>query len=149
MALPFTIRVLDWDDAAPLARPVREEVFVLEQRVPLELEWDDDDPRCRHAVAADTAGAAIGTARLLPGGRIGRMAVRKPWRRRGVGAALMRALLDEARRAGMTTITLHAQTHAAAFYRRFGFSVRGGQFLEAGIAHVEMTLELPAAAPRA
>ena len=143
MPLRFTVRVVSWEEAAPLARPVREEVFVREQGVPLEMEWDDQDPLCRHAVALDDAGRAIGTARLLPAGRIGRMAVRKAWRRKGVGAALMRVLLDEARRAGMRSITLHAQTHAAAFYGGFGFSARGGEFLEAGIPHVEMTLELP------
>ena len=145
MPLPFTIRVLDWSDAAALARPVREEVFVLEQRVPLELEWDEHDAGCRHAIALAAGGEAIGTARLLPEGRIGRMAVRKAWRGRGVGAALMRALLDEARSAGMTEIALHAQTHAAGFYRRFGFSATGEPFDEAGIPHVEMRLELPPA----
>jgi predicted GNAT family N-acyltransferase len=143
MALPYTIRLLGWDEAEPLARPVREEVFVVEQGVPLELEWDGDDARSRHALALDPAGAAIGTARLLPEGRIGRMAVRKRWRRKGVGAALMRALLEEARGSGMTTLTLHAQTHAAQFYRGFGFSARGEEFLEAGIPHLEMTLALP------
>lgn len=145
MPSPFTVRVLAWSDAAALARPVREEVFVVEQGVPLEEEWDEHDARCRHALALDAQGAAIGTARLLPEGRVGRMAVRGPWRGKGVGAALMRALLDEARRAGMRTITLHAQTHAADFYRKFGFSARGGEFLEAGIPHVEMRLELPRA----
>jgi predicted GNAT family N-acyltransferase len=149
MPLPFTIRVLAWDEAAPLARPVREAVFVVEQGVPLEMEWDDDDARCRHAVALDAAGTAIGTARLLPEGRIGRMAVGKAWRGQGVGAALMRALLGEARAAGMAAITLHAQTHATGFYRRFGFSVRGDEFLEAGIPHFEMTLALRAAPPPA
>jgi predicted GNAT family N-acyltransferase len=144
MPLPFAIRVLDWNEASALARPVREEVFVVEQGVPLELEWDDDDARCRHAVAIDAAGSAIGTARLLPEGRIGRMAVRKAWRGQGVGAALMRALLEEARSRGMRSITLHAQTHAVDFYRGLGFSARGGQFEEAGIPHVEMILELPA-----
>jgi predicted GNAT family N-acyltransferase len=148
MPLPFTIRVLGWDDAAALARPVREEVFVVEQRVPLEMEWDEHDASCRHAVALSATGEAIGTARLLPEGRIGRMAVRRPWRGRGVGSALMRSLLDEARRAGMTSLTLHAQTHAADFYRRLGFSARGGEFDEAGIPHVEMHLELPPAPRR-
>ena len=149
MSIPFTIRILAWSDAAALARPVREEVFVVEQRVPVELEWDGRDADSRHAVALDARGAAIGTARLLPEGRIGRMAVRRAWRGRGVGAALMRALLREARAAGMTAITLHAQTHAAGFYRRFGFSARGEEFLEAGIPHLEMTLALGAPLPPA
>ena len=142
MPSPFTIRVLDWNDAAALARPVREEVFVVEQRVPLEMEWDEHDAACRHAIAIAASGESIGTARLLREGRIGRMAVRKAWRGRGVGAALMRALLDEARAAGMAEIALHAQAHAAGFYRRFGFSARGEPFEEAGIPHVEMRLAL-------
>ena len=142
MRATFTISILAWDEALPLARPVREQVFVTEQKVPLELEWDEWDERSDHAVARDTNGQAIGTARLLPDGRIGRMAVLREWRRRGVGAALMEALLQRAREQSLSRVTLHAQTHAAGFYRRFGFSERGGEFWEAGIPHVEMTLEL-------
>jgi predicted GNAT family N-acyltransferase len=143
MGATFTISILAWDKALPLARPVREQVFVAEQKVPLELEWDEWDERSDHAVARDAKGQAIGTARLLPDGRIGRMAVLPEWRRRGVGAALMEALLQKAREQSLSRVTLHAQTHAAGFYRRFGFSERGGEFWEAGIPHVEMTLELP------
>src|SRR6266852_4992211 len=139
MRATFTISILAWDKALPLARPVREQVFVAEQKVPLELEWDE---RSDHAVARDSKGQAIGTARLLPDGRIGRMAVLGEWRRRGVGTALLEALLEQARKRSMRHITLHAQTHAAGFYRRFGFNERGEEFLEAEIPHVEMTLEL-------
>ena len=142
MAPTFTISVLAWDQALALARPVREKVFIEEQRVPRELEWDEWDERSDHAVARDMKGQAIGTARLLPEGRIGRMAVLREWRRRGVGAALMEALLRQAREQSMSRVTLHAQTHAAGFYRRFGFKERGVEFLEAGIPHVEMALEL-------
>src|SRR5713101_5022575 len=142
MAAPFTIRILAWSEALALARPVREAVFIEEQRVPRELEWDEWDERSDHAVARDASGRAIGTARLLPDGRIGRMAVLREWRRRGVGAALMEALLQKAREQSLPRVTLHAQTHAAGFYRRLGFSERGGEFMEAGIPHVEMTLEL-------
>jgi len=142
MAAPFTIRILAWSEALPLARPVREAVFIEEQRVPRELEWDERDELSDHVVACDVKGRAIGTARLLPEGRIGRMAVLREWRRRGVGAALMEALLRQAREQSMSRVTLHAQTHAAGFYRRFGFKERGVEFLEAGIPHVEMTLEL-------
>jgi predicted GNAT family N-acyltransferase len=145
MTPTFTISILAWDKALPLARPVRERVFVAEQKVPLELEWDEWDERSAHAVARDINGQAIGTARLLPDGRIGRMAVLGEWRRRGVGAALLEALLEQARKRSMRHITLHAQTHAAGFYRRFGFSERGEEFSEAGIPHVEMALELPPA----
>ncbi|HEX4797866.1 MAG TPA: GNAT family N-acetyltransferase [Burkholderiales bacterium] len=142
MSLTFAIRTLRWSEALPLARPVREKVFVEEQGVPRELEWDEWDERSEHAVACDSKGRAIGTARLVPDGRIGRMAVLVEWRGRGVGAALLEALLALARERSMPRVTLHAQTHAAGFYRRFGFNERGGEFSEAGIAHVEMTLDL-------
>ncbi len=142
MSPAFAIRILPWSEALPLARPVREKVFVEEQGVPRELEWDEWDERCEHDVACDSKGRAIGTARLLPEGRIGRMAVLVEWRRRGVGAALLGALIALARERSMPRVTLHAQTHAAGFYRRFGFSERGGEFSEAGIPHVEMALEL-------
>lgn len=147
MSEPFTTRILAWSDALPLARPLREKVFIEEQRVPRELEWDEWDARSDHAVACDGTGRAIGTARLSPDGRIGRMAVLREWRRRGVGTALMKAMLDQARGRSLSRVTLHAQIHAAGFYRRFGFSEWGGKFLEAGIPHVEMRLELPPVPP--
>jgi predicted GNAT family N-acyltransferase len=142
MPPPFTVRVLGWNDASPLARPVRETVFVREQAVPLEMEWDEWDARCDHAVALDSAGRPVGTGRLLPGGRIGRMAVLKEWRGQGVGAALLRALLDRARERGLEKVVLHAQKQAMGFYLRFGFSALGEEFSEAGIPHREMALEL-------
>ena len=142
MPTQFTVRIMTWREALPLARPVREKVFIEEQKVPRELEWDEWDERSDHALARGSGGNPIGTARLLPDGRIGRMAVLKEWRGRGVGAALLVALLDRARGRSMTRSVIHAQTQAAGFYRRFGFSERGPEFLEAGIPHVEMTLEL-------
>ena len=142
MPAKFTVRILSWREALPLARPVREKVFVEEQQVPIELEWDEWDELSDHALAFDPRGNPIGTARLLPDGRIGRMAVLKEWRRKGVGGALLAALLDRARSRNMERSVLHAQIQAAGFYRRFGFTERGGQFLEAGIPHVEMTLDL-------
>ena len=142
MPAPFTIRIMIWQEALPLARPVRERVFIDEQSVPRELEWDAWDEASDHAVALDKDGNPIGTARLLPDGRIGRMAVVKEWRGKRVGAALLAAMLDRARERSMPRALLHAQTQAAGFYRRFGFSERGEEFLEAGIPHVEMTLEL-------
>jgi predicted GNAT family N-acyltransferase len=138
----FTIRIMTWREALPLARPVRERVFIDEQAVPRELEWDEWDEASDHAVALDASGKAIGTARLLPDGRIGRMAVIKEWRAKGVGAALLAAMLVRARVRAMPRALLHAQIQAAGFYRKFGFSERGGEFLEAGIPHVEMTLDL-------
>ena len=142
MPTPFTIRIMIWKEALPLARPVRERVFIDEQSVPRELEWDEWDEPSDHAVAFDAGGNPIGTARLLPDGRIGRMAVLKEWRGKRVGAALLDAMLARARERAMPRALLHAQIQAAGFYRRFGFSERGEEFLEAGIPHVEMSLEL-------
>jgi predicted GNAT family N-acyltransferase len=142
MPAQFIVSIMTWRDALPFARPVREQVFIEEQKVPRELECDEWDEHCDHALACDAAGNPIGTARLLPDGRIGRMAVLKEWRRQGVGGALLVALLDRARGRSMARSVIHAQTQAAGFYRRFGFSAQGREFLEAGIPHVEMTLEL-------
>src|SRR5258708_9017737 len=97
MAAPCTIRILAWSEALPLARPVREAVFIEEQRVPRELEWDERDELSDHVVACDVKGRAVGTARLLPDGRIGRRSVLREWRRRGVGAGLGEALVRETR----------------------------------------------------
>ncbi len=142
MPASFTVQILDWTEAREFARPVRERVFIDEQHVPRELEWDEWDEPSEHAVARNLEGAAVGTARLLPDGRVGRMAVLSGWRGRGIGAQMLEALLGRARARGMANVTLHAQTQAAGFYRRFGFNERGGVFWEAGIAHVEMTLQL-------
>ena len=142
MPTRFSIQLMNWSDALPLARAVRERVFIEEQGVPRELEWDQWDECSDHAVALDGGSNAIGTARLLPNGRVGRMAVLRHWRGQGVGAALLAALLQLARDRDIPEVTLHAQTHAAGFYRKFGFGVRGDEFNEAGIPHVEMSLRL-------
>lgn len=142
MANSFSVQVQSWVQAKPQARAVREKVFIVEQQVPRELEWDDWDEPSDHALAFDTASSAIGTGRLLPDGHIGRMAVLKDWRGKGVGAALLTALMKLAREKGMAELRLNAQTHAAAFYARFGFAQRGPEFMEAGIPHVEMTLRI-------
>jgi len=138
MDLPFSVRILSWSDAAPQATRIRELVFVREQSVPPEIELDHWDASSDHALAFAPEGAAIGTGRLLPDGHIGRMAVLRAWRGRGVGAALMTALLERARRRGMSRVALNAQTHAAPFYARFGFTAFGSEFMEAGIPHVAM-----------
>ena len=142
MTEPFRIELMPWSSAKPFARAVREKVFVEEQRVPLELEWDEWDERCDHAVAFATGGEAIGTGRLLPDGHVGRMAVLPQWRRKGVGAAVLRGLLGLARAKRMAVVRLNAQTHAAGFYRRFGFTAQGAEFMEAGIPHVAMSLRI-------
>ncbi|WP_290885770.1 GNAT family N-acetyltransferase [Arenimonas sp.] len=129
-------------------RSVRETVFVLEQNVPIEEEWDELDPRCHHVIARDANHQPIGTGRLTPERKIGRMAVLKAWRNKGVGDALMVALMNQARSLGWTEVSLNAQVSAEAFYARHGFQPYGERFMEAGIEHQAMrrTLE-PLAAP--
>ena len=139
---PFTVRRADWNTDRAALSAIRREVFVVEQRVPEEEEWDDMDIRCRHVIALTVDGAAIGTGRLLPDQRIGRMAVLKAWRERGVGSALLAELIAMAREDGHRESRLHAQTHAMVFYRKHGYAAVGGEFIEAGIPHVEMRLVL-------
>jgi predicted GNAT family N-acyltransferase len=129
----------DWTTLGPLAGPVREQVFVAEQGVPIEMEYDADDAASHHVLACGPAGDAIGTGRLLPDGHIGRMAVIPAWRGKGVGTALMCRLIDAAGVRGLDRLALNAQTAAAGFYRRLGFVEAGSEFMEAGIPHVAMT----------
>ena len=138
MSAPVVLRLGGWAELAAQAAPIRFEVFVEEQRVPAEMELDEFDALSCHALAlAD--GRPVGTGRLLPDGHIGRMAVVVGWRGRGVGAALLQALIDEAGRRGMAQLALSAQTHALGFYRRFGFVPEGEVYEEAGLPHQVMT----------
>ena len=133
------IRLTGWArDEAPL-RAVRARVFIEEQHVPEELEWDELDARCVHALAS-VDGEPVGTGRLTPDGHIGRMAVLPAWRGHGVGARLLRTLMDVGRERGDRTCRLHAQIHAMPFYERFGFRPEGGEFMDAGIPHRTMFL---------
>lgn len=137
-----TVRCVDWLAAAAALRAVRKTVFVDEQRVPEELEWDGIDEQCLHVLAVSATGEAIGTGRLLPDGHIGRMAVLQGWRGNGVGSALLAALIDAARERRHSVVELSAQTHAIGFYRRHGFAEVGAEYLEAGIPHRKMRLSL-------
>jgi predicted GNAT family N-acyltransferase len=134
----FCVDVGDWAQQQTHARSLRQSVFIDEQQVPAELEWDENDACSRHAVARDASGAAIATGRLLPDGHIGRMAVLPAWRGRGVGRAVLDALLAEAAKgefSKLRELVLHAQTHASGFYAQCGFAAEGDTFLEAGIPH--------------
>jgi predicted GNAT family N-acyltransferase len=132
----------DWDSLRDHAQSLRVEVFVVEQGVPVELEWDEADEVSTHAVAYDEAGQVIATGRLLPDGHIGRMAVRKSARGQGIGSEVLAALLQEAKHRQFHVLVLHAQTHAVDFYTMHGFQIEGDEFLEAGIPHRRMTLKL-------
>jgi predicted GNAT family N-acyltransferase len=135
------VRVADGERERDDAFAVRRAVFVEEQGVDEDVEYDDHDATAVHVVAYD-AGDPIGAGRLREVadrvGKIERVAVREPDRGRGVGRALMDALEARAGADGLTTLKLHSQTHAAEFYRTLGYERRGPAFEEAGIPHVEM-----------
>jgi predicted GNAT family N-acyltransferase len=139
---PVRVRVADHALDFDALRAVREAVFVGEQGVPRALELDALDSACIHVLAEDGAGRPVGTGRLTPDRRIGRMAVLPAWRNRHVGAALLHALLREAHASGWRDVSLHAQVSAIAFYRRHGFVAQGERFHEAGIEHQAMRLRL-------
>ena len=137
--LKFSVRAATWHEDRAALQALRSEVFVVEQRVPEELEWDEADATCIHVLAVDDQGRPLGTGRLLPDGQIGRMAVLPQWRRHGVGSAILEFLLDCAHRHRIT-VYLNAQTHAIGFYERHGFAAEGDVFMDAGIPHRRMTL---------
>ena len=136
------IELGDWQSLRRWAEPLRFAVFVEEQNVPAEIELDSFDALSVHAVVFDANGEAVGTGRLLPDGHIGRMAVAKSARGSGVGSALLRALMDEARRRGHAHAVLSAQTHATGFYSRHGYSAYGDEYDDAGIPHIDMRCAL-------
>ena len=140
------VRLGSWDELGREAQAIRNEVFIEEQRIPKELEWDAADASCVHAVAYNRFGMALGTGRLLehaPGvSKIGRMAVRQSLRGGSIGRALLDRLVGCAQQRGDRELLLHAQSSAAGFYARAGFSTRGAPFDEAGIAHVAMVRSL-------
>lgn len=138
----YTVRIAGWQDDGLALRMVRETVFIREQHVPAELEWDEFDMNCLHLLAMDSADNPIGVARLLSDGLIGRMAVLKEWRGRGVGSALLLRLLEEAKKRRIQQVALNAQLHAIGFYLKSGFRMTGEEFMDAGIPHVRMSLRL-------
>lgn len=143
----FHVEPIEYESGLPELRTVRETVFVDEQGVPPEMEWDELDPVSHHFIVRDTAGTAIGTARLTPDHHLGRMAVLSSWRGRGVGNALLRTLVAQAGELGWVSLALHAQSHAIPFYARHGFLPVGQRFDEAGIDHQAMELHLGATNP--
>ena len=131
------LRVGDWDTLGSAASQVRTAVFVREQGIPAELEWDAADAECLHCVAFDGR-QPVATGRLLPDGHIGRMAVLATWRRSGLGGAILERLVAAARERGHPVALLNAQREVESFYRRHGFETVSEPFDEAGIEHVAM-----------
>lgn len=137
----FEVIQAHWPSHASAIAMIRRRVFIEEQGVPEALEWERRDADCDWFVAK--AGEEfVGIARLTPDDHVGRMAVLPAWRGRGIGSALLQAVLRRARDKGLAMVSLHAQTHALPFYARLGFRAVGDVFMEAGIPHRRMTLEL-------
>jgi YbgC/YbaW family acyl-CoA thioester hydrolase len=143
------VRTGTWEQHGKDASAIRTRVFVEEQRIPAELEWDADDATSVHAVAYNRLGQAVATGRLLRAGpgvaKIGRMAVHQVLRGAGLGEQVLRTLAHAAHERGDTELVLHAQRSAEGFYRRLGFLPRGEPFDEAGIPHIDMVAPLPLA----
>ena len=143
------VKTGNWAELGADASRIRTDVFVREQRIPADLEWDEADATAVHAVAYNRLGQAVATGRLLPAeagiAKIGRMAVHQVLRGCGVGEQVLRALAAEAQRRGDRAIELHAQRTARNFYARLGFAPQGEPYEEAGIPHITMTSALPLA----
>lgn len=135
-----------WAELQSLASPLRTEVFVHEQEIPPELEWDELDATALHAVVVNKLGQPVATGRLLQPqpqvAQIGRMAVSKPLRGGHLGQMVVESLIEVAKKRGDQSVILHAQCSAEGFYRRLGFKAHGDIFDDAGIDHIEMTLQL-------
>jgi predicted GNAT family N-acyltransferase len=134
---------VDWSSHQSQLNEVRDAVFVQEQGVPQELEWDGLDAEAKHFLAINEAGQALGCARLLDTGQIGRMAVVASQRRGGIGRRLLDAAIDKARQDGHDEVFVHAQSEVVRFYREAGFLPEGEEFMEADIPHIAMRLVLP------
>ncbi|HYG32546.1 MAG TPA: GNAT family N-acetyltransferase [Methylophilaceae bacterium] len=138
----FLIREVSWQQAQAELREIRSCVFVEEQLVPAHLEWDGYDENAIHLLALSSAGHAIGCARILEKGTIGRMAVLKNYRGQGVGCTLLEQAIQCCRERGWNSITLSAQTHAISFYERTGFVISSDEYMDAEIPHRDMQLKL-------
>ena len=134
----FNVREANWSLDKSTLSNLRKLVFIVEQHVPQEEEWDGKDDDAWHWLATDIEDRPIGTARLLPNGQIGRMAVLKEYRGWHVGSALLEQAVEKARHLGFESVFLNAQSHALDFYRRGGFVEEGEEFMEAGIPHFRM-----------
>jgi predicted GNAT family N-acyltransferase len=131
-----------WSELERDAAPIRAQVFIEEQQVPAELEYDEFDAVSLHAVAYGADGSPLGTGRLLPDGHVGRMAVHRHARGLGVGGAILDALVAQGLAQGHRVLLLHAQLQARKFYETRGFAAEGETFMEAGIPHVLMALRV-------
>ncbi len=138
----MNIKTTSFESSETDLRFIRDIVFGEEQQVPRDIEWDGLDPECIHVMAYSDTGDPIGTGRITQNGKIGRLAILKPYRGKGIGAELLEKLIDIAKAQAMGSVYLHAQVQAEAFYTKKGFIKTGDHFMEADIRHVKMVLDL-------
>ena len=139
--MDYPVHEVNWQTYREQLIAVRFEVFVIGQDVPVDLEQDALDPHCRHFLATCES-RPIGTARVDSHGHVGRVAVLEEFRGRGIGKAIMLAVIEAMRASHHEQALLNSQTSALGFYRKLGFDVDGDEFMEAGIPHVAMRLQL-------
>jgi len=137
--LNVRVQEVSWESHQTELRAVRNTVFIEEQNVPRELEWDGMDETSIHFIAETSDGDVIGTARLMPSGQIGRMAILISYRGHGIGRRMLDMAIQSAHQSGMKEVFLHAQSYALEFYLKAGFIPDGLEFEEAGIPHRSMT----------
>lgn len=138
----FQLRTASWTQDKRFLKHIRSRVFVIEQDIPDSLEWDAADLDSLHLLAFTQNRDAVGTIRLEPTGKIGRLAVLEEYRGLGLGDRLLNEMIAKAKDAGHKTVFLHAQLQAFAFYERHGFVSEGKKFLEGGIPHVRARLNM-------
>lgn len=139
MSYEVEICIVDWQQCKHALKAIRKSVFIDEQHVPEELEWDGRDTECtQFLLAADSA--PVATARLTPEGQIGRMAVLNNFRGKGFGSRLLASVIEQAKHAGHKQVFLHAQVSVIKFYQHHGFTAYSDVFIDAGIEHRSMKL---------
>ena len=141
MTTGIDIQVVDWHQKQDTLKAIRKSVFIDEQHVPKDLEWDGQDDDCTHFLASVNA-TPVATARLTAKGQIGRMAVLREYRGTGIGSGLLAAVIEQARQSGFKQVFLHAQVNVISFYEKSGFSAEGDIFIDAGIEHRTMRLSI-------
>ncbi len=138
----YSIHVCAWRSHQQQLSAIRRAVFIQEQQVPEELEWDEFDESAQHVIAVNNEGKPIATGRIKVDGHIGRMAVLKTYRQQGIGSAILLTLLAVAKQQNIDRVYLHAQVSAISFYEQHGFVCSSEQFMDAGIPHKSMTKRL-------
>lgn len=140
--MDYQLNITTWKKDKIALSMVRREVFIDEQSVPEELEWDEDDDSCTHVLVCDKHNTPIATGRMKADGHIGRMAVLKKYRKSGIGTRILKELLKSAATQNLKLVYLHAQLTAIPFYEKQGFEICSEEFMDAGIAHKTMQLAL-------